>query len=40
MTASDRMPDRTATIECLTDPDRARGALVAAGFRIPTGGLR
>jgi len=26
-------PDRTATIECLTDPDRARAALVAAGFR-------
>jgi hypothetical protein len=26
-------PDRTATIECLTDPDRARAALLAAGFR-------
>jgi ubiquinone/menaquinone biosynthesis C-methylase UbiE len=28
-------PDRTATIECLMDPVRARGALVAAGFREP-----
>jgi len=28
-------PDRTATIECLMDPDRARAALVAAGFREP-----
>jgi ubiquinone/menaquinone biosynthesis C-methylase UbiE len=28
-------PDRTATVECLMDPDRARAALVAAGFREP-----
>jgi len=26
-------PDRTATVECLQDPERARSALLAAGFR-------
>ena len=28
-------PDRSSTIECLADPDRARAALLAAGFREP-----
>ena len=28
-------PDRTATIECLQDPERARAALTAAGFKDP-----
>jgi ubiquinone/menaquinone biosynthesis C-methylase UbiE len=27
------VPDRAATVECLAEPDRARAALVAAGFR-------
>lgn len=29
------LPDRTATVECLLDPERARAALMAAGFRDP-----
>jgi len=28
-------PDRTATVECLLDPERARAALTAAGFADP-----